>query len=75
MYHGKFICTFVVLMHYTREEDLFNAVLRYADTKGQTREETLSIITQLLPHIRFTLCSPKFLGEHALIWSSNTIFS
>lgn len=47
----------------TREEDLFNAVLKYADLKGSTSEDSKAILSQLLPHIRFTLCSPKFLVE------------
>jgi len=47
----------------SREEDLFNAVLKFADTKGSTKDEAKVILGQLLPHIRFTLCSPKFLVE------------
>lgn len=47
----------------TREEDLFNTVLKYADMRGATNEESRAILTQLLPHIRFSLCSPKFLVE------------
>jgi hypothetical protein len=47
----------------TREEEIFNAVLKFADVNGKTSTETREILNQLLPHIRFTLCSPKFLVE------------
>lgn len=47
----------------TREEEVFNAVLKFADVNGKTVAEKRDILNQLLPHIRFTLCSPKFLIE------------
>jgi hypothetical protein len=41
---------------------VFNAVLKFADINGKTVAEKRDILNQLLPHIRFTLCSPKFLS-------------
>ncbi|KAL6046058.1 BTB/POZ domain containing protein [Balamuthia mandrillaris] len=46
-----------------REEELFNAALRFADKKAKNKKERKQILEQLLPHIRYAFCSPQFLVE------------
>ncbi|KAL6066905.1 BTB/POZ domain containing protein [Balamuthia mandrillaris] len=47
----------------TREEEIFNAILQFADLKGKNNKEKREILEQLLPHIRYVYCSAKFLVE------------